>query len=567
MDGGPRPAGPSRRRFLVGLGIGVASATSLGAALLGSTPQVTNGALDDEWLFGEYVAGCTDIDFDDSRLATVTVPHCVTPLSWQDWQPSAWETLWVYRQRFDASAELRAGRAFLRLDGVLSAATVYLNGRMIGTNEGGYLPLTCEMTGLLTAKTNVVAVAVDGRWRQDIPPDVPRFQPSVIDFYQPAGMYRQVSALSTPTTFLSDVFAQPVAVRTPDRGLTLHCEVDSSVTVSGPVRLTATLSQGGPMLASTSVDLGGLPTGRTTVAMGMTGLAAVRLWDVTDPALCDVLVTLDIGDRRVHQYPVRTGFREAEFTDDGFFLNGRRLTLFGVNRHQWYPYVGGAMPDRVQRRDAQILTDELNCNMVRCSHYPQATAFLDACDELGIMVWEEIPGWDHVGDARWRNRALQDVHDMVVRDRNHPSVIVWGTRVNETLGQQSLYERTDLLARQLDPSRPCTGAVAGERGYTAPLYPGSSVFSYNDYSSLPAPSAPPPLRTPRAGVPYLVSEAIGHSSGMPTTGVLIPLPYKGIRLCCTRGCTSVRLLMTGTAGCWPGAGSTTRPAGTTRCTA
>src|ERR1700743_1464985 len=88
--GGPRPAGPSRRRFLIGLGVGVASATSLGAALFGSTPQMTNGALDDEWLFGEYVAGCTDIDFDDSRLATVTVPHCVTSLSWQGWQPSTW---------------------------------------------------------------------------------------------------------------------------------------------------------------------------------------------------------------------------------------------------------------------------------------------------------------------------------------------------------------------------------------------------------------------------------------------------------------------------------------------
>ncbi|HEX5406392.1 MAG TPA: hypothetical protein VFX16_29305 [Pseudonocardiaceae bacterium] len=77
---------------------------------------------------------------------------------------------------------------------------------------------------------------------------------------------------------------------------------------------------------------------------------AVRLWDVTDPALCDVLVTMDINGQRVHEAAVRTGFRQAEFTDDGFFLNGRRLTLFGVNRHQWYPFVGGAMPDRVQRR-------------------------------------------------------------------------------------------------------------------------------------------------------------------------------------------------------------------------
>lgn len=511
---------PSRRRFLVGLGVGVAGATSVGAALLGATSPATSGPFGDRWLFGEYIAGCTEVDFDDSRLTTVAVPHCVTPLSWQDWQPTAWETLWVYRQHFDAPQELRAGRAFLRLDGVLSATTVYLNGRRIGGREGGYLPITCEMTGLLRATGNVLAVTVDGRWRQDMPPDVPRFpKPSAIDFYQPAGMYRPVSVVGTPHTYLSDVYAEPVDVLTANRALTLYCTVNSAAQVPAPVRLTATLSQDGTMLASASTDLAGLPKGDTSVALGMSNLSAVRLWDVDDPALCDVVVTLEIDGEEVHQFPVRTGFREALFTENGFFLNGRRLTLFGLNRHQWYPYVGGAMPDRVQRRDAELLKNELNCNMVRCSHYPQSTAFLDACDELGIMVWEEVPGWDYVGDATWRDRALEDVHDMVVRDRNHPSIIVWGTRINETLGQLALYERTDLVALRLDPSRPCSGAVAGRRGYTEPLYPlaegGSEVFAFNDYTPLNAPNALPRLRPPRGGVPYMVSEAIGSLVGHP----------------------------------------------------
>ncbi|HKN96696.1 MAG TPA: glycoside hydrolase family 2 TIM barrel-domain containing protein [Pseudonocardiaceae bacterium] len=517
---GGRPAGPSRRAFLIGLGAGVASATSLGALLFSSTTPLASGPFGDQWLFGEYAAGCADADYDDSRLATVTVPHCVTPLSWRDWQPAAWETLWVYRQHFDAPHELRAGRAFVRLEGVLSAVEVLLNGRRIGSAVGGYLPLTCEMTGLLTAKGNVLAVTVDGRWRQDVPPDRPGIRrPSVIDFYQPAGMYRTATVLATPRTYLDDVFAMPVDVLTDARALVLRCEVDSADGEPNPVRLTTTLSQYGTVLASTSTDLTGLAAGRTAVTMTMTGLAGVRLWDVTDPALCDVLVTLSVGGRQVHSRRVRTGFREALFTEDGCYLNGRPLTLFGVNRHQWYPYVGGAMPDRVQRRDAELLKHELNCTMVRCSHYPQSTAFLDACDELGIMVWEEIPGWDYVGDVTWRDRALADVHDMVVRDRNRPSVIVWGTRVNETLGQLTLYERTDLLAQRLDPSRPCTGAVAGRRGYTEPLYPttagGSSVFSFNDYSPLRSPAAAPTLRPPRTGVPYLVSEAIGSLVGHP----------------------------------------------------
>jgi beta-galactosidase len=512
---------PTRRRFLIGLGLGAVGVTSVGTVLLGETPAEANGELANEWLFGQYVPGCTGPDFDDSRMTPVTVPHCVAPLSWQRWDPTSWEDLWVYRQHFDAPAALRSGRAFLRLEGVLSTATVYVNGTRVGAGEGGYLPLTCELTGLLRATGNVVAVTVDGRWRQDVPPDVPRFaRPSAIDFYQPAGIYRPVTLSAAPKTYVSDVFAQPVSVLTPDRGLTVRCELNTSVPVTDEVRVSVGVSQGGPVLSTSSVTMDGLPRGTTTVALGLTGLGAIRLWDVDDPALCDVTVTLDVGGLRAHQRSVRTGFRDARFTDEGFFLNGRRLKLFGVNRHQWYPYVGGAMPDRVQRRDAQILKDELNCNMVRCSHYPQSTAFLDACDELGILVWEEIPGWDYVGDKAWRDRIVQDVHDMVVRDRNHPSVIVWGTRVNETLGQLDLYERTDLLAQQLDPSRPCTGAVAGSRGYRSPLYPvaagGSTVFSFNDYSRLPWPGAPAPLRPPRTGVPYLVSEAVGTLVGPPS---------------------------------------------------
>src|SRR5205807_9196436 len=137
-----------------------------------------------------------------------------------------------------------------------------------------------------------------------------------------------------------------------------------------------------------------LGQGDNTMALTMIGLDAVQLWDVDDPKLCEVRVTLWVGDKQTDQTSVRVGFRDARFTADGFFLNGRRVKLFGLNRHQWYPYVGGAMPDRVQRTDAELLKNELNCNMVRCSHYPQSTAFLDACDELGLLVWEEVPGRD-----------------------------------------------------------------------------------------------------------------------------------------------------------------------------
>lgn len=533
VDGG----GLSRRRFLVGLGVGVVGAAAIGVGILGDEPTASAGTpLGNEWLFGPFVAGCTNADYNDEDLVPVTVPHCVAPLSWEGWDPASWEQRWIYRQYFDAPPGLRSGRAFVRFEGILSAASVFVNGRHIDDHEGGYLPVTVELTGLLRPKGNVLAVAVDGRWNQEVPPNVPRFPTATaIDFYQPGGMYRPVAVSGVPSAFVSDVFARPVGVLTPGRSLVVTTTVDAAKPVSGPVTVTAELTQSGRSLGSAAATLPGLTKGTQVVVSTLTGLSAVRLWDVTDPALCDVTVTLRAGDRVVHTRSVRTGFRDAVFTPNGFFLNGRRLKLFGLNRHQWYPYVGGAMPDRVQRRDAQILREVLACNMVRCSHYPQSPAFLDACDELGLLVWEEIPGWDYLGNAAWQNRMTEDVRDMVVRDRNHPSIVVWGTRVNETIGQLALYNRTDRLALELDPSRPCTGALAGRRGYYSPPYPipdGTSVFSYNDYTTMPEPGnlpragAPPGLRPPREGVPYLVSEAVGTISGPPHYRRVDPQPMQ-----------------------------------------
>lgn len=517
-ENGSRWGNISRRRFLTATGIGAVGTLSLGAVMLTSSSDVSSPPPNNQWLFGPYVDGCTDPSFDDAEMNLVTVPHCVTGLSWQGWDPGTWQALWAYRQHFDATPALAAARSFIRFDGVLSAAKVYLNGRLIGEHSGGYLPLTCELSGTLSKAGNVLAVVVDGRWSQDIPPDLPSFaKPSAIDFYQPAGMYRTITVYPKPKVYFRDVFASPANVLTPDRSCAVRCVLNSNGKVTGKVTVVAQLRQDGKLLASTSSRFDNLPNGERVETLNLTGLSSVRLWDVDDPALCEVEVTVRIAGKQVDSQSVRIGFRDAQFTVNGFFLNGRRLKLFGLNRHQWYPFVGGAMPDRVQRKDAEILKNELNCNMVRCSHYPQSAAFLDACDELGIMVWEEIPGWGHVGDNPWQQRVLQDVRDMVTRDRNRPSVIVWGTRVNETLGPVVLYDRTDQVAQQLDPSRPTSGAVNGNLGYDSPLYTGgtSAPFAFNDYSKPTTPKGQPPLRPPRPDTPYLVTEAIGALVGSP----------------------------------------------------
>src|SRR4029077_16810558 len=179
------------------------------------------------------------------------------------------------------------------------------------------------------------------------------------------------------------------------------------------------------------------------------------LWDLTNPNLYTVDVFLSSGSppRPLDQGSRTIGLREAQFTDHGFELNGKVIKLRGLDRHQTFPFVGQAMPGRAQRRDAQILRNKLKCNIVRTSHYPQSRHFLDACDEIGLLVLEEITGLQHIGDEAWKQISIDNVRRMIRRDWNHPSIILWGVRINESKDDHNFYTRTNALSHQLDPTR------------------------------------------------------------------------------------------------------------------
>jgi beta-galactosidase len=132
--------------------------------------------------------------------------------------------------------------------------------------------------------------------------------------------------------------------------------------------------------------------------VSLTRLNGVQLWDLEQPRLYTVHIRLLQSGHAIDEDIRRIGFREAVFTDHGFSLNGKIIKLRGLDRHQTFPFVGQAMPARVQRKDADILRKNLHCNIVRTSHYPQSRYFLDRCDEIGLLVLEEIPGWQHIGD-------------------------------------------------------------------------------------------------------------------------------------------------------------------------
>jgi len=310
---------------------------------------------------------------------------------------------------------------------------------------------------------------------------------------------------AVPQIFISDLFAKPVAVLSPDRRVEVLCTVDAGLVPEKPARLKVDLLDRSRLLSTSTQDIKLEHTGETEIKLTLSNLGNISLWDIANPRLYEVKATLLLDDAPVHDYRVRIGFREARFEVDGFFLNGRRLQIFGLDRHELYPYVGSAMPARVHRRDALILKRDFNCNMVRCSHYPQNAAFLDACDELGLMVWEELPGWQYIGsDQPWQDLAVRDIQDMIRRDRNRPGIVIWGVRINESENNIPLYTRTTQAAKALDDSRPTSGAM--NRYSTKDWI--QDVYAFDDYHG--DPDGTVGVRDPLPGVPYFLAEGVGQ---------------------------------------------------------
>ena len=468
------------------------------------------------WLFGPASADSSQPGFDDSAFTPVTLPHTVAPLSWQDWDPSAWEQVWAYRKHFDAPRGTEGMRVFLDFSAAMTQATVTLNGTQVAEHLGGYLPFSAEVTSALRPTGNVLAVRLDSTFNLNVPPDRPAPYPTTsVDYWQPGGIYRDVRLRSVPQVFLADVFAKPVNVLDPEaRQVVVQVTADAAAVPAGTTQVAVELLDEAEPIASALIPVVITEAGQVTVTATLSGLGGITLWDTDHPKLYHVTATLLADSVPMHHYRVRTGFREATFTLDGFYLNGRQVKLFGVNRHQFFPFAGGAMPARVQARDARIIRHELNCTMVRCAHYPQSEDFYDACDEVGLMAWEEAPGWGYLGDDAWLALAYRDIHDMIVRDRNHPSIIIWGARLNETPNNVPFYTSTNSLAHALDDSRQTAGAMPGMRDT---LDFEQDVFGEDDYSSVTSatgtkqPTLQPPVDA--AGRPYLVSEAVGTLSG------------------------------------------------------
>lgn len=491
----------SRRKFIQGSALAALSPVSFLHAFdrsdrRGSAQRIFS--LDDNWQFSRKAQ--------PADFSSVALPHTVTQLSWQKWEPSAWEDVWIYRRGFDVPSAFKGMRIFLHFDRVMTGATPIINGHALPQHLGGFLPFEYEITDLIKEEGNELSIEVDSRWI-NVPPGGSPHGPTSVDYLLPGGITGSVSLRAVPSAFISDVFAKPVRVLERDRRLDITCQIRSRLASPSRLWVKATLKSGSHVVTEISESIT-LNKEAQECSLSLTHLENIHLWDVKNPVLYDLTVTLLQDGRPLHDYKTRVGFRDARFELDGFYLNGKRLQLFGLNRHELYPYVGFAASPRALRKDAEILRHTFNCNMVRCSHYPQAEAFLDACDELGLLVWEEIPGWQYIGDESWKQLAIRDVETMIRRDRNHPSIVIWGVRINESPNQPDLYRRTRELAKSLDDSRPTSGTMtpSSRKNWQAEWH--QDVFAFDDYHAESDGSVG--IDDPLPGVPYMLAETVGQ---------------------------------------------------------
>lgn len=434
--------------------------------------------LNQDWLYlPENVAEAKNPGFSERECREVCIPHANLEVPWHNFDEKDYQFISWYRRHLQVPKKWAGKRLHIEFGAVMMAAAVYVNGKLAVRHRGGYTPFTVDITDLVEhGADNLIAVQVDSRERKDIPPCG-----GSIDYLTYGGIYRDVQLHVLEPVYIADVFARPKG-KSVEAAITLASEHDYARETE------VTLKLGSQKKTETVI----VPPGECmTVDIKLTGLK-VKKWTLEDPTLYTLETTLANGDT----VKTRIGFREAEFRKDGFHLNGKRIKLMGLDRHQTYPYVGNAVPARVQARDADILKYELGLNVVRTSHYPQSPHFLNRCDEIGLLVFEEIPGWTHIGDEKWKAQSKKDVRDMIMRDRNHPSIVLWGVRINESLDDHDFYADTNWIARECDPTR----QTGGVRNFRESEFL-EDVFTYNDFSN--------GVQKPNHA-PYLISEFNGH---------------------------------------------------------
>lgn len=372
--------------------------------------------------------------------ATVSLPHTpqIEPVVTNKMQ---WQGTCFYRRFFKVPSSGPGPRVVVQFGAAMHTADVYLNGQKLQRHVGGYLPFTVDISRQTKyGQENCLLVRLNNEDNPVVPPGKPL---KGLDFNYYGGLYRPAYLILSDKLHIADAVQ---AGHPAGGGLLLHYENVSAQTAT--LHVQTELQNDNPRAQTAQVRavlytdqfkrVGSVVSAAVIIAPGTSGrvgqqltITPPQLWSPEQPYLYRLVVEVLRDGKVIDRQTTTTGIRTIRFAAKAFILNGQPLRLRGTNRHQEYPYLGYAISDNAQYRDAWKIK-QAGFNFVRCSHYPPSPVFLDACDELGILVMDSTPGWQFFGNEEFAKNSLQNIRDMVRRDRNHPSIVLWEAALNET---------------------------------------------------------------------------------------------------------------------------------------
>ena len=380
--------------------------------------------------------------FDDAKWEVVCAPHIdrLEPSEasgGRNYQGVCW-----YRKHFTVPEDMAGKQVLVHFEAIMGKQWVYVNGRLVKSHLGGYLPITIDLSaeGVKAGDPCVIAVKADNSDDKDYPPGKHQNQ---LDFAYHGGMYRDVWLIGKSAVAITDaiernqvagggVFIHFDNISERKADVFIDVELENRDLKSRSVTLLARIKDANGKIVKTLKQSKAVAT--SSVFHLTSSISAPQLWSPESPYLYTIELQVLDGKKSLDGGIVRMGIRKAEFRGkDGFWLNGKPYhQLVGGNRHQDFAYVGNAVPNSQQWRDVMRLKNA-GMTIIRSAHYPQDPSFMDACDELGLFIIVPTPGWQFWNsNPQWGEMVHQNTRDIIRRDRNHPCVLMWEPILNET---------------------------------------------------------------------------------------------------------------------------------------
>ncbi|MFV8376228.1 glycoside hydrolase family 2 protein [Flavobacterium sp. LB1P71] len=391
----------------------------------------------------------------NSNWEKVAIPHTakIEPLLVNNqFQGTSW-----YQKKFKVG-DFKNKKVFLYFEGVMQEADVWINDQKVTNHKGGYLPFTVDATPFLkTNKENLIKVKVNN---EDNPEFLPGKPLKDLDFNYYGGIYRNVYLVKTNKLYITNavhankkasggiyVNFEKINKDQADGSIQVHLKNEFSGNKKALLKFILTDNEG-EKFEFLSKAFSVKANSDNVITQNIT-VSNPKLWSISKPNLYHLEVQLFSNNKIIDSYSEKVGIRKSELKEDGYYLNDEKLYITGTNEHQEYPYVGYAISDEAQYRDA-VKIKNAGFDFVRLSHYPHAEAFLNACDELGILVMNSLTGWQFFGNETFQKNAIKDIRDMARRDRNHPSIIFWEASLNETqMSENFMKEASKALKEEL----------------------------------------------------------------------------------------------------------------------